>query len=80
MSIYDGTRIEQEYAHGRDEGYADAEANLSAGRGADLSLLERTWHDLRMGWSSRETRAWTLGWIRGYREAVRTIRDGKWGT
>lgn len=79
MSIYKGTPVEQFYAHGRDEGYSQGESDLESG----LSVTTLRINDLRERsetTSSRNIRAFALGYLRGYREAVRTLSNGRWGT
>ena len=75
MTLYPGTKLEQEYAHGLDEGRAQAEEDLASGyvhhETSDTTAVES---------ESRSQRAWALGYLRGYREIVRTLRDGRWGT
>ena len=79
MTLYPGTLTEQEYAHGRDEGYSAGERDLDDGLGLQYDRLEeaRTAADVEL---SRAARAFTLGWMRGYREATRTygLRNGRW--
>jgi len=79
MSIYEGTPVEQNYAHGRNEGYSQGESDMESG----LSITTLRVNDLRERSEttrSRSIRAFSLGYLRGYREAVRTLRNGRWGT
>lgn len=68
--IYEGTIGEQEYAHGRDEGrlmadaLAEAQAPAWGGAQADGRV------ELEAAMSER-TRAYWLGWLRGFREVSR---------
>lgn len=79
MSIYFGDPVEQAYAHGRDDGHAYGELDLEMGLGTITSWLLTAREDVASA-SSRESRAYALGYLRGYREAVRTLgRDGRWG-
>ena len=79
MTIYPGTRIEQEYAHGLDEGHADGARDLESVLGLTHDVLWAARTDVRVAWN-REERAFRLGFLRGYREVVRTLRNGRWGT
>lgn len=70
MSVYSGTLGEQEYAHGRDQGREAADYfrdNFAAGIWDRLALAQE---DARNAQNAR-TRAYYLGWLRGYREVVR---------
>ncbi len=78
MSIYEGTRIAQEYAHGRDEGRAWGERLLHDGRAITHDALESERRATET--APKDQRAYHLGWLRGFREAVRTLRNGRWGT
>ena len=68
MSIYEGTRVEQEYAHGRDEGRIWAEQDRQYGGNGSYWLNEFT-KDAQS--TSRDLRAFYLGVLRGYREVTR---------
>jgi hypothetical protein len=78
--IYPGTRTEQEYAHGRTDGRYAAEYvqenDLRAVISSDLADAKGNAHASY----GRDSRAYFLGWLRGYREAVRTFDNGRWGT
>lgn len=80
MSIYPGTTIERDYRAGFDDGRVWAEQDLDAGATAYwLDTLQgecATFRDV----GSRGVRAYYLGALRGYREATRTLRNGRWGT
>ena len=79
MSIYSGTEIDQSYAHGRSDGCQAGELDRADGRGLITSgLLEGT--GLVLSALTRPSHAYALGWLRGYRESVRTLRNGRWGT
>ena len=79
MSLYEGTPVEQNYAHGRDEGYAWGEQDLPLGLGVVTQWLIQARADVDTA-MTREARAFALGYLRGYREAVRTLKEGRWGT
>lgn len=78
MSIYSGSPIEQAYAHGRDDGYAYGEADIPLGLGTVSEWMRCAKEDVVTA-GSRESRAFALGYLRGYREAVRTLHNGRWG-
>lgn len=69
MSVYEGTIGEREYAHGRDEGRAAAEYDARHYPSSVWNEIEegRQWLESR----NPRTRAYWLGWLRGYREVVR---------
>lgn len=72
MSVYEGSRIRQEYAHGRDEGRTWAEQDLATSPATTywLTVLTQevdTWRHV----GHRMTRAFYLGALRGYREVLR---------
>ena len=79
MTLYPGTLIEQEYAHGRDQGYSAGERDLDDGLGLQYDRLEEARAAANVELSCG-ARAFTLGWMRGYREAMRTfsLRNGRW--
>lgn len=68
--IYEGTLGEREYAHGRDEGRA-------AGEYDGDNYPATVWNEIEDKRALAEdggyprTRAYFLGWLRGYREMVR---------
>lgn len=69
--IYEGTVGEKEYAHGRDRGRADADALAETGWEAMIDALELDgWEMLRTACAPR-SRAFYLGWLRGFREVSR---------
>jgi hypothetical protein len=78
MSVYSGDRIAQAYAHGLDEGYAWGETDAPMGLGTVSEYLRAAREDVNEA-LSHEGRAFSLGFLRGYRDAVRTLRDGRWG-
>ncbi len=71
MSIYDGTLGEAEYAHGRDvgahaaEGWRDGNWPAWATVGEDIGRAEVDYAQ------SYRTRAYWLGWLRGFRQVSR---------
>lgn len=69
MSLYEGTIGEQEYAHGRSDGRAAGEYDARNFPATVWAEIE----DARMSADSlsRRTRAYWLGWLRGYREVTR---------
>jgi hypothetical protein len=79
MSIYEGTPVEQNYAHGFDEGRAWAEQDVPLGLGVITNWLIQAREDANNA-SARWARAYYLGYLRGYREVVRTLNNGRWGT
>jgi hypothetical protein len=79
MSIYPGTEIEQEFYHGRDAGYTDGENDLATGLGLTHDVIAAARIDVSAAWD-RKGRAYALGYLRGYREAVRSFKWGRWGT
>lgn len=79
MSIYSGTKSEQEYAHGRDDGRYAGDYALELGLGVVADDLTQAREAARVALSRRDRTYWT-GYLRGYREAVRTLNDGRWGT
>ena len=80
MSIYEGTEVEQSYTEGLALGARYADADLAGGFPTGTGALEvRTEADeARAG--NRQWRAFKLGIARGYRDAARTFRWGRWGT
>lgn len=78
MSIYPGDPVQQNYAHGRDEGHAWGEQDVVLGLGTMSEWLRAAREDVTTA-STRESRAFALGYLRGYREAVRTNVNGRWG-
>lgn len=68
MSIYEGTVGEQEYRHGFDEGRAAAELMTDAG-----ALTHEIEAEARGNADTTRprTRAFWLGWLRGFREVSR---------
>lgn len=80
MSIYDEiSPVEWSYAYGRDEGYAWGEQDLEHGLGTITHWLIEARANVQTA-NTRESRAYALGYLRGYREAVRTLKNGRWGT
>ena len=69
--IYEGTVGEREYAHGRDEGREAAES-LACGTYSLGDVWEADARD-EADWrtATYRTRAYALGWLRGYRELTR---------
>lgn len=79
MSVFEERRIADEYAHGRSEGYAQGEVDMADGLGvATLRINDMT--ERMQTTTSRRLRAFMLGYLRGYREVVRTLMNGRWGT
>lgn len=70
--------IEDAYARGRDDGFAYGENDLPLGLGTISDWLRAAKEDVETA-GSRESRAFALGYLRGYREAVRTLSNGRWG-
>lgn len=79
MSIYSGSEVEQSYAQGRARGYEQADLDIANGRNISHERIESGRCDLR-GVSRPDRHAHILGWLRGYREIVRTYGTGGWGT
>lgn len=77
MSIYSGTRTAQEFAHGVDDGRLWAEQDRDA---LATSYWLETFRAEAVNAIGRNGRAYYLGVMRGYRETVRTLRNGRWGT
>lgn len=73
--------LAQSYAHGLSLGAEYAEADLKDGAtcGSEADDLRAEAREAR----SDESRSWAafkLGIVRGYRDSVRTLRSGRWGT
>lgn len=66
------------YATGYDAGRAQGDADLAQGLGITHDQLAEG-RDAVAAVVSRPGRAYYLGWLRGYRAAVRTFKWGKWG-
>ena len=82
MSIYEGTHTQQNYRAGVELGREFAQADLAAYAATGTHALElraEASEALRYG-SSRRWAAFKLGIARGYRETIRTLRNGRWGT
>ncbi len=79
MSLYPGPVVSQEYAHGRDEGSMHGLQDSDGGGGICHAVIASARHDANAA-HTRNERAWWLGYLRGYREAARTLRNGRWGT
>ena len=79
MSIYEGSAVEQNYAHGFDEGRAWGEQDMELGLGTITNWLIEARANLESA-STRGARAYYLGYLRGYRDTVRTLHNGRWGT
>ena len=73
MSIYEGKTIgEVEYAHGVDQGRADADALAEGGYVVLMGEREAEGFEaVRTAYSAR-TRAYWLGWLRGFRGWIKT--------
>ena len=78
MSIYEGDPVQRSYAQGRDKGYAWGEQDVNAGLGTTSAWLHDAQDNAETA-STRTGRAYALGYLRGYREAVRTYAHGRWG-
>lgn len=76
MSPYPGVR--GAYIHGRSEGYAWGKDDVAAGLGHTSDALRSAEQDAQTA-GTRNGRAYALGYLRGYREAVRTYAHGRWG-
>lgn len=70
--------VEEMYAHGRDDGLAYGDTDLELGVGTISEWLRAAREDVETA-RTRESRAFALGYLRGYREAVRTLHNGRWG-
>lgn len=68
--IYEGTIGEKEYAHGRDEGRAAADSLAAGTYSLGDVWLDEAREELRTA-ERDSTRAYVLGWLRGYREVTR---------
>lgn len=71
MSIYPGTKQEQEYAHGRDDGRYAAEYVLSAQLAGEIASDLESAREASRASLSRRDRTYWLGYLRGYREVAR---------
>lgn len=71
MSVYEGTIGEREYAHGRDSGRADALALSEAGYVSLLGEREAEGSEAVRTASTPRSRAFYIGWLRGFREVSR---------
>ena len=71
MSIYSGTIGEAEYAHGRDTGRADADALAEGGYTSLMGEREAEGREAVRTALSPRSRAFYLGWLRGFRERAR---------
>lgn len=72
MTIYSGMTIgEAEYAHGRDEGRAAADALAEGGYSVLLGEREAEGREAVRTALSRRSRAFYIGWLRGFREVTR---------
>jgi hypothetical protein len=84
VSIYAGTQTERDYRAGVDDGRRWAQQDLDAYAVThSLEMLRgevETWRKIASGNATRAARAYYLGAYRGYREVIRTEREGKWGT
>ena len=78
MSIYSGTPIEQAYSEGNEKGYTRGAADVDLMLGLTSEYLRAAEEDAETA-STRRERAFALGYLRGYREAVRSYADGRWG-
>jgi hypothetical protein len=80
MSIYAVTQTERDYRAGVDDGRRWAQQDLDAHAVTywleTLRAEVETWRTI----GHAPTRAYYLGAYRGYREIIRTEREGKWGT
>lgn len=79
MSIYEGTPREVNYAHGFDEGHAWGEQDAVLGLGTVTGWLAECRESVTNA-RTEEARAYALGYMRGYRDAVRTYDNGRWST
>lgn len=79
MSSYEGSITEVNYAHGFDEGQAWGETDRVLGLGTVTKWLGECRENYEAS-TSIEARAYYLGYMRGYRDAVRTLNNGRWGT
>lgn len=71
MSVYSGTIGEAEYADGRDEGRAAALALSEAGYDVLLGEREAEGREAVKTALSARSRAFYIGWLRGFREVTR---------
>lgn len=78
MSLYPGDPVQQAYLHGQDEGHAWGEQDRELGLG-HVSEWHRIARENALTASTHESRAFYLGYLRGYRTAVRTLLNGRWG-
>jgi hypothetical protein len=70
MSIYEGTEVEQSYAAGITSGYNAGEIDRKDYPSAVSDVLAAFMVNAATA-IHRESRAYYLGYLRGYREAVR---------
>jgi hypothetical protein len=85
VSIYPGTQTERDYRAGVDDGRRWAQQDLDAHAVTywheTLRAECETFRALASGGTiSRSARAYYVGALRGYREVIRTEREGKWST
>lgn len=79
LSYTEPQKTAQAYAEGFFDGEYLGERELAEGLGNHHGELAQVQEYARNA-LTRETRAYELGWLRGYRESVRTLRAGRWGT
>jgi hypothetical protein len=70
----------EKYVLGYELGRRRGESDLSRGTSIHHDALAEGRENATSETNSRPTRAFLLGWLRGYRESVRTFRWGRWGT
>lgn len=75
---YPTDHVRDAYSSGLSKGFAWGEQDVAAGLGITSNALAVAREDVDTA-TSRVRRAYTLGYLRGYREAVRTYVRGSWG-
>lgn len=68
-----------EYAIGCSDGYFAGEYDKRNLASVVHHIIADTWDDIHNARTVAH-RAYCLGWLRGYRSAVRTFVRGRWGT
>lgn len=78
-STYPDDPASQNFVQARARGFEEGEGDL-ANRGAIHDRMAYLAQMGRRDVHGRNNRAWYLGFLRGYREAVRSCKSGRWGT
>lgn len=70
----------ERYLLGYELGRRRGKSDLAQGTSVHHDALAEGRESAGMASISRSSRAFFLGWLRGYRESVRTFKWGRWGT